>query len=378
MKPNLYTKKEECAGCSGCFAICPQGAIEMTTDKEGFKFPKVNDQKCIECGLCETVCPMKQTNDCMTNTNVGMIAHTKKEDIREKSSSGGIMYEIAAHEIKNHGTVIFGAALNENQKLEHKKVDNIDTLEELLGSKYVQSDIGATFNKVKDELNKNKRVIFIGTPCQVSGLYYYLKKSRVDTVNLYLIDFVCHGVPSPKVWEDYLTEKREEYSSEIIKVNFRDKKQCWRDYGMSIAFKNGKEYYKSHYLDLYMFYYLQDYSIRSSCTCCNLNGLDVRKSDITLADAWLEEGKHGESFITINSEKGQELFEGIRNCVIYRENDVHKYIKKIDNRKYDISKRNQFYKDYLESRSCTERKYFRGKAKYKNICKHYIYKIKGR
>lgn len=182
-------EKEKCCGCSACFNTCPKNAIKMVKDKDDFEYPKIDKNKCINCGLCRKVCPVLQNNT-IENNICAYAVYNKNEKERLSSSSGGIFVLLAKVILKENG-IIYGACLDDDLQVKHIKVDKISDLPKLMGSKYVQSDINNSFRSVKEDLEKNKKVLFTGTPCQVEGLKSYLRK---DYKNLYTQDIICHGV----------------------------------------------------------------------------------------------------------------------------------------------------------------------------------------
>lgn len=273
--------KNNCYGCSACYNICPKKAIYMKRDEEGFLYPVVDINKCINCNLCYSVCSMYTV--CKKNNFTRKIyaVKAKDEQVRMKSSSGGIFSVLAKNIILNDG-VVYGANLIDGFNLQHIRIDNINQLYKLRGSKYIESSIGESFYLVKKDLIANKKVLFTGTPCQIAGLKNYLKK---DYENLYLIDFVCHGVPSIKVWQKYLQAKENEYGAKAIKIFFRYKSPSWSNYKLKIVFENGKIYQSLYVKDLYMKGFLKDIYLRPSCYNCKYKGIE-RISDATIGDFW--------------------------------------------------------------------------------------------
>ena len=334
----------KCTGCSACFNICPKGAIEMKTSEDGFKYPIIDKDKCINCGLCRKVCPV--LNSKTTEKKVYAYAcYNKDEKIRINSSSGGMFNLIGSYIIENNG-IVFGAKYDSNFNVVHDYVSNKKDLSKFMGSKYLQSNITDNYKKVKEFLKEGKRVLFTGTPCQIEGLYSYLGK---DYDNLYTQDIICHGCPSPKVWEKYL----DSFNEKIIQINMRNKENGWNDFSMKMDFEH-KSFNLSHNIDKYMYFFLANFSLRESCYNCSFKK-KYRKSDITLADFWgidnvkpeLNDDK-GISLVLINSKKGSELFEKIKNKLIYEEVDFEKSIS------YNTAmtescampkKRKQFFKD---------------------------------
>lgn len=307
--------KEKCSGCHACVNICPENCIQMITDEEGFWYPRVDKEKCIECDLCEKICPIihKWQPD-YTRTTTAMAAMNLNEEIRLKSSSGGI-FSLIAEEIINQGGVIFGAAFTDDfRSVHHICVDNTVDLDKLRGSKYVQSKIGDTYQQAKDFLDCGRKVLFTGTPCQIGGLYSYLRKPYE---NLFTLDIICHGVPSPMVWEKYVEDREKKVASTTQQVFFRHKKYGWKTFAVLFKFSNDTAYMKKFHDDLFMKAFLNDLCLRPSCYSCSFKTLK-RQADITLADFWgvqnvlpeMDDNK-GTSLIIIHSAKGRMLFDSI-------------------------------------------------------------------
>lgn len=312
--------KSKCSGCHSCMNICPKNCIEMKVDQEGFWYPAVDKEKCIECGLCEKRCPILNDMN-IENTPQAYACYNKDEEIRKESSSGGIFTLLASYIIDNGG-IVYGAAFNQNFEVEHIEVTNKQDLSKLRGSKYVQSKLGNTYSKIKEQLNQNKLVYFSGTPCQIDGLLCFLNK-KYD--NLICQDIVCHGVPSPKIWKHYLKKFNLEKNA---KISFRDKSTGWDTYSFSI--KQDSNFFKElSSQNEYMKVFLKDLCLRPSCYDCHSKSLH-RNSDITLADFWgirevcpeMYDNK-GTSLVFINSDKGKKLFDKILKDIKYQEVDIN-------------------------------------------------------
>lgn len=312
------TDKSKCSGCHSCYNVCPKKCIAMKEDFEGFWYPEVDIDKCIDCGLCEKRCPI--LND-MKNDNQpqAYACYNKNESIRKESSSGGV-FTLLATFIIERGGIVYGASFNNEFMVEHIKADNVDDLGKLRGSKYVQSRIGNTYAEIKEYLNQGKLVYFSGTPCQIDGLIAFLNK-KYD--NLILQDIVCHGVPSPKVWNKYLEQFNIE---DDAKISFRDKSTGWDSYSFTIDQQDKFTQLSSQ--NEYMKVFLKDLCLRPSCYDCHSKSLH-RNSDITLADFWginniypeLYDNK-GTSLVFVNSQKGKELFNEIVEDIEYKEVDI--------------------------------------------------------
>lgn len=321
---------KNCTGCHSCSQICPQKCIRMVKNQNRFLMPVIDEEKCIHCGMCNASCPIinpKSVNKSQINVQA-YAAQSMHDKIRQYSSSGGIFSEIAMHIISQNG-IVFGAAFDENKQVRHMEIKSISDLKYLRGSKYVQSEIGTSYIKVKEYLDAGRPVLFGGTPCQIGGLYGFLKK---EYDNLYTQDFICHGVPSPMVWEKYM-EFCEADNGAVKSVSFRHKKYGWKKYSLQLIFLDGTETLQIHNNDLYMRSFLRNLSLRQSCYNCQFKNKN-RLSDFTLADFWgisnicpeMDDDK-GTSLLLLNSYKARKLFEQIKKNVRYKEVDFEESIK---------------------------------------------------
>ncbi|MBQ7991124.1 MAG: Coenzyme F420 hydrogenase/dehydrogenase, beta subunit C-terminal domain [Oscillospiraceae bacterium] len=324
------TEKNKCTGCHACAAVCPKSCIDMRRDSEGFLYPVVNTDECINCNKCERVCPILTGRTENTDSQqLGYAAYSKDEEMRLKSSSGGIFSEIA-EVIIDRGGVVFGAAMAEDQRsVHHIAVDDKEGLEILRGSKYLQSTVGDTYKQAKEYLENGRYVLFTGTPCQIGGLYAYLGK---DHDRLYTQDLICHGAPSPLVWEKYV-EYREKKASDgsspkvmTRRTFFRVKP--WKRFSVRFEFSNLTEYLADLRSDPFMRGFLSDIYLRPSCYDCKYKTVH-RQADITLADFWGIQNVYpdmdddnGISFVWVHSDKGRELFDEIRGHLVTRECDT--------------------------------------------------------
>lgn len=312
--------EERCVGCYACYNVCPTKAIQVEENAEGFMFPKIDSEKCINCGRCKNVCPILN-NKQIDGDPIAYAVYNKNEEIRLNSSSGGI-FSLLAEEILNENGIVYGVAFDDNFKVRHIKIDKKENLYKLRSSKYIQSKIEETYKECAQFLNQDKKVLFTGTPCQINGLKSYLKN---EYKNLYTQDIICHGVPSDKVWDQYMEYRKKvdckKTNNEIItNVDFRSKSNGWNSYSVKFKYDNNV-YEKNHLEDLYMQTFLSEICLRKSCYYCNFKGKN-RASDITLADFWginkinkdINDNK-GISLMVINSEKGTEIFNKIKeNC----------------------------------------------------------------
>ena len=305
--------KKECCGCESCVNVCPVGCITSSNDDEGFFYPKINNDACIKCGLCNKSCPViNKTNN--SNCLYSEVAYALNDTIRYNSASGGLFYSFAAN-IINKGGYVCGVLFDDKIVAKHQLVDNLDDLRKLQGSKYVQSSKGEIYKKIKKLLNDNKIVLFSGTPCEVAALKTYLNR---EYMNLYTIDILCHGVPSPKIFENYKMYLSDIYGSNIVSYRFRDKRLGWSKYSVSVKFANGEEYSVNRREDPYMKLFLRNANIRPSCFDCKFKNIN-RVSDVTIGDAWGVDKiindidtKNGVSLVVIQSDKGERLYNEIK------------------------------------------------------------------
>ena len=310
-KPFTICSKNICSGCGACDQKCPKNAIKMQPDSEGFLYPIIDFEKCINCGICRNICPVANKYKETQKEPTAYAAVNLNENIRKNSSSGGMFTYFAEKIIAENG-VVFGAGYDENMDVVHKYCETVDGLQELRGSKYVQSRIGNSYKIAKNFLENGRKVLFTGTACQIGGLFAYLGK---EYENLYTIDFICHGVPSPKIWESYVKEREKVAQSKVKSVSFRDKTEGWQTYSMKFVFENGKEYRQLSGNDMFLKGFIQNLYLRPACSECSFKQLH-RQSDITMADFWGVEkmfpeydDKKGTSLILVHTDKGNRLLK---------------------------------------------------------------------
>ena len=261
--------KQECCGCYACYNICPQSCISMQIDEEGFWYPVVDQERCIDCGLCEKSCPVLNKS-IVDNYPTAYAAVNKDKHIRNQSSSGGLFTIVAESIIRNNG-IVFGAGFDDDFNVVHSWTDNIAGLNQFRGSKYIQSCIGTTYKEARDFLKQGKKVLFSGTPCQIAGLKSYLGK---DYDNLMCIDIICHGVPSPNVWRRYKEALEERSQGKTLRIAFRSKVCGWKLFSLSFSFDNDKEYSKRLTEDIYLKGFLQNLYLRPSCYNCHFKTIN--------------------------------------------------------------------------------------------------------
>ena len=355
--------KKNCCGCGACVQKCPRRCIEMSEDNEGFLYPRVDQSKCVDCGLCEKVCPILSHNN-ERFPHKTLAAKNPNIADRENSSSGGVFCMLAEYVLEKGGTV-YGAEFDSDWSVKHGMTDNIEGVRRFMGSKYVQSRIGETYKLAEDFLKEGRKVLFSGTPCQIAGLNHYLKK---EYENLLTVEVICHGVPSPLVWRNYLTAIQRpkgagdgkntvlaslNETSSIEGISFRDKLNGWKKYGFVVRYSDDQreadkfglssvdaknEIREYHRDNLYMKGFLNNIYLRPSCYSCKFRK-GMSGCDMALGDFWgiqnsmpdFDDDK-GCGLVLVYTEKGDEAIKSI-----------------------SFESRDADYKDALKGNMCIER-----------------------
>lgn len=322
---------EECTGCRACFNACRKGAISFEEDPEGFLHPRIDHVSCVHCRACVKACPVlrRPERSKRLSTDTVRAAVSTSSGIAAASSSGGLFTELA-RAILNRGGVVFGATWKSGfDGVEHTGIESEHDLDRLRGSKYVQSDIGSCYTEAARLLRQGRTVLFSGTPCQIAGLYGFLGG---ESANLYTVDIVCHGVPSPRLFADYKAWLEKKYQSPLRSFSFRDKKWSWHRYNIKAEFEGSRmTYFGKWENDAYIRGFLRNLFLRTSCHTCPFAGT-TRFSDITLSDFWgyspeqagpnaLPNNDKGISMVMLNTEQGAALF---RECSHIRQCEVHR------------------------------------------------------
>ncbi len=306
--------KNDCCGCTACYNICPERCITMQPDVEGFLYPYIDEEKCINCNMCKKNCPILGHKTVEKEEPNAFVIRTKNQKDLMVSTSGGFSTPLA-HWVFSQGGSVWTASYDEEWNVVHKQLCKSDyEFDKSRGSKYVQSYLGDTYQRIKKELNKGNKVCFIGTTCQVYGLNAYLQN---DFDNLITVDLVCHGVPSPKLWRKYIDYQKSKYNSEIININFRNKTYGYHSSTMMLEFKNGKKYYGSARVDYMLKSFFSEISSRPSCYNCKFKAIN-RISDYTLFDCWhmsellnKKDDDKGYTNILVHTEKGMKILNEI-------------------------------------------------------------------
>ncbi len=312
------TDKLKCCGCNACGDICPKDAITFKTDIEGFWYPEVDMERCIDCGLCEKVCPELHIGELKKNDYerpITIAAINKDMQVRWDSTSGG-GFSALADVMYRKGGYVSGAVYNEDFSVSNFISDNPGDLLRLRSSKYLQSNAGGLYKQIRELLRKGEKVLACGTPCQMAALRSYLCK---DYDNLIIVDFVCRGVNSPKVYRKYLDSLERKYGGKVVYVKAKNKELGWRNLTRKVVFDNGKSYYGVRMEDDFRRGYHTNVFCRPSCYVCRYKGFP-RMADITIADYWGIErvdknldNNIGTSMVLLNSKKGEAYFEQVKD-----------------------------------------------------------------
>lgn len=317
----------ECTGCSACVSACPQNALELKKDSKGFLRPVIDTEKCIGCEICTNVC-QKLLRHMMKDNHkssfyLAYAAKLKDEQKRMQSQSGGL-FTALAETILEKGGIVYGAGFDGNNHIKHFRITELDELNKLKGSKYVQSDINNCFQRIISDLNEGKAVLFSGTPCQVAGIESLLDFKKIDISNFYSCDLICHGVPSPAIYELYISWLESINNASITYFNFRDKMvNGWKNHLETYRFSlpeflcdENKKVVSNIYSDLFY----SNLTLGEACEKCKYASRN-RPGDLTMADCWgiekikpdLWNDNKGISVCLIQTKKGEYLFDMAKN-----------------------------------------------------------------
>lgn len=346
---NISEIKDKCVGCKSCEQSCPKHCISMIENNEGFWYPLVNEKSCIECKLCLKKCPVKNTDN-HRNKSKKVWAWRNKNDVDIMCSASGGAADSAAKIVLQMGGVVYGAAYDEQLTVTHIEIMNDAERNRIQSSKYVQSDPKDTYSKVKRRLMEGKTVLYTGTPCQIAGLYAFLGR---DQENLYTVDLICHGVPSPKFFKKYLEYQNRQMKENVIYFNFRSKdKRGWGTQYLLKTKTKTKTKIKILSLDRYGKHFMDGDCYRESCYQCSYANTK-RVGDLTVGDFWGIAKSHprfnspkGVSSVLINTEKGQKLFDMMRSLAEVEEATLEEGMVKQGNLVRPSSRpitRNTFY-----------------------------------
>lgn len=305
---------EKCTGCGACVQVCPKNCISWGEEELGFLYPDVDEIECIDCGLCEKVCPIEKKTRELVNQKAYAAVH-KNNEVLFASTSGGAFTAIANTILEADG-IVYGAFMDKNMKVFHKRIEDINELSELRGSKYLQSDIKETYQQAEKDLKNGKLVLYTGTPCQIDGLKSFLNNNYE---NLYSIDIICHGVGSQKYFDKYLEYAKTRWG-EIKELKFRSKEYVgWSCGGgeVVVGTENMKKNPFYDYDNYYYSYFLSGDIYRQSCYKCKYANID-RVGDFTLGDYWGVEAlkldlktENGCSLLLVNNSHAMNLFKRV-------------------------------------------------------------------
>lgn len=379
-------KKTDCTGCKACGDICPQKAIDFQIDEEGFWFPNIDVKKCIDCGLCDKVCPIKTKTENTTNyaEPETYASYSKNTDIRFNSTSGGIYYEIARVFVENGGYLAGCIYSDDFRSAKHVVTNDPAMLSKLMGSKYFQSDTESIYTQILNLMKQGYKILFCGTPCQVAALCNYIPESY--QTNLFTIDFICRGINSPYVYRCFLEELEKKNESKVINVHFKHKKYSWVNLSTRVELENGFVYCKNKYFDAWVNSFIYgNLHMRKSCFSCQFRKFP-RPGDLSFGDFWgmdftLSEAKQGVSVVLENSNKGKYLIDLIRDSVVLKESTLIKAINgngALLNNPIYSEKRVDFYKRLKCEQFSTAVWNTIGISKKRRICRYILENTKSK
>lgn len=305
--------KAKCCGCTACYSVCPRQCISMEPDEEGFLYPVADQGRCVQCGLCEKVCPFHSEHfNLKKETVFAAVQHTDFQ--KRKTSTAGGAFTWIAEEILRRKGIVYAVGYDENMVVRHQGCEELDELQKVRGSKYVQSDLNNTFREIKKWLEQERQVLFVGTPCQVHGL----KNFMGDHKCLYTIDLLCLGVSSPKLFAEWLGYLKEKYSSDVIDVQFRNKHYGYATPNVRVFLKNGREMDQKYDTRVHANLFFHHYNVRPSCYACEFREAP-RRSDFTIGD-FTEIGAvcksmdddWGTTKLWVHTPKGKELLKAAK------------------------------------------------------------------
>ncbi len=344
----VYEKKELCSGCGACSHSCALNAIQMVEDEEGFFYPVINQELCVNCGKCRHICPFIKGNSQESLPKV-YAAKNSTDESRKYSASGGL-FTLLSDFVLNSGGVVYGAVFDSDMQVVHCRALSEEERNPMRGSKYVQSNLEHIFLQVQKDVNAGHVTLFTGTPCQIAGLKAFLRK---DYPNLYTCDIVCHGVTSPKMFKEYLSFIEKKYHSKIKNISFRDKEQGWSQQKWKIELQSGQILLDNKEVNAYKNLFYGHVIQRPSCHECPYASIQ-RQGDITLGDFWGIENslpdfkdELGVNVVLINTTKGEQLFEKVKDGIHYEESDVKSCLQpQLQYPTERSEKREQYWRDY--------------------------------
>ena len=347
----LFINKQQCYGCGACENACNLGALQMQADEEGFLYPHIDEGKCINCGKCKQVCQIHNLKARLGQEPTVFAAKNKNEEVRSRSTSGGMFFALAEAVIQNGGSV-YGVAHDKQFNVLHERAEGLEECQRFQGSKYAQSKIGDAYQRVKEDLRLGKEVLFTGTPCQIAGLATFLGEDA-ENEHLILCEIICHGAPSPLMWKEHIAFIEKERKSKVVAYKHRSKVAGWHGHNEHFFLQNGKNEYKSKLSQNHKDLFYAHLIIRPSCYECAYTGFP-RMADISIADYWgielcLKEfdDNKGTSLLILNTPKAESFFKRIEDKLERRESNLEDAFR--DNHKHPAKRninREKFWTDY--------------------------------
>lgn len=343
--------KKDCNGCGVCARKCPKGAITMQEDEEGFLYPVIDKAKCINCGLCKRICP---NHEYEKNENIKTyIAINNNQQELKASTSGGMFYILAKYVIAKGG-IVYGVKYDENLKVIHSYITDLDKIKEFQGSKYVRSDLKNSYNEIKKFLEDGKYVLFTGTPCQCQGLKKFLNK---DYSNLIICDILCHANPSPKIFELYKKNLELRKNSKISNILFRCKENGWHYAKTIIKYCDGTEEIDTNFYNGFG----QELINRPSCHNCHFCTIN-RQSDFTIGDMWgidkidstIKDNNTGISLLCVNNKRAENIFNEINHDMFFKEIKTDDAIRYNHNSNVPVNKNREKFFDGIADGTINE------------------------
>ena len=362
-----------CTGCGACADVCPKNCLKLGSNNEGFYYPQFDSSQCINCGLCEKVCHVLNSNEKKAISEDNFYTYSSTQTIiREESSSGGA-FTLFAEYVLAEGGIVYSTLFNENSGIVEVSNSDLFPLKKFRKSKYVESYVGKSYQAIHKELKSGRAVLFCGTPCQVAGLKRYLNVLKSDTSKLLTIDFICHGVPSAKCFDAFLSRNKRK----VIDVDFRykdfsQKKTGWHDMVYCEYYADGsKRVLTSKNLHYYYYYmpFLENVSLRKSCYFCN--EVNMSSADITVGDFWsihkdkyIVDDNKGVSIVNLHSNKAIELWNKLKENGHYSQVSFSLIANQLTNKNLPSLEKRKFFfdevnkKGYIPTvRNCYFKKY---------------------